>query len=393
MEKDIVNIVERELFLQKQISYKPIKFKNVFSKELSLLMISGIAGIGKTWLLRKCLLDWAEGFIWQNVDLLLHLECRKLNQFQNISNINELLQVFYKDIFKECNICENFSVLFVIDGLDEFLYLDELINHNPLIPSKHPIVNTLANALDIHRHKCVIAGRVGAISQYKVKVTECINKLTIQIMGFNEIGINDYVEKSINDSKKEAVKSFLKTSSIAKAMASVPFYLQCQIYNVKIKFTMCTIIATSTLSNSYSFFSLTESYCFIFLYFLQKHICKNNEPIYKMMQSEDKKQAILRVCKIAWHLFNQGKVIFSETEIKEFVNDVELENELLGFIEKVESQLGYQYQFVHLTLMEFCASVHAYIYLNPDEIIHNKKLVSCLPMICGLTQIKMKDVS
>ena len=61
VEKDTVIIAEQELFLRKQMNYKSIEFNEVFSKELSLLLISGIAGIGKTCLLKKCLLDWASG--------------------------------------------------------------------------------------------------------------------------------------------------------------------------------------------------------------------------------------------------------------------------------------------------------------------------------------------
>ena len=369
-EKDAVNILEQKLYVLKQTTYKPVEFNEVFSKELSLLLISGIAGIGKTWLLRKCLLDWASGNLWKNVDFVIHLECRKLNEYQNISSINELLSTFYEDIFKECNIYDNFSVLFVIDGLDEFAYLDKLINHNPLNPSKQPIVNVLADALSIQKHKCVVAGRVGAISQYKGKVTECTDKLTIQIMGFNDMGIDEYIEKF--DYKKETIKDILKASYIAKAMASVPFYLS----------AMCSII---TESGSYSFCTMTELYGSIFLYFFQKHVFRNNEAVYKMMESEVNKVHILIVCKVAWELFNQGKFIFSQDEIKGIVNDFDkVENKLLGFIERVESQLGYQYQFAHLTLMEFCASVYAHLYLSPEEIIRNEKLRSCLPMICGL---------
>ena len=370
VEIDIVVSAERESFLRRQATYKPIEFNEVFSKELSLLLISGIAGIGKTCLLRKCLLDWANGTLWEKVDLVLLLECRKLNQYQNTRNIYELLKVFYKDIFREWDVCDHFSILFVIDGLDEFAHLNELINHNPLNPSKIPIVNALAEALNNQKHKCVISGRVGAISQYKNKVTECTEKLTIQIMGFNDKGINEYIEKIGN--KKETIKSVLKESSSAKALASVPFYLS----------AMCSIIA---VSDSYSFSTMTELYCCIFLYFFQKHICKTSDAVHEMMKCESNKQHVLRVCKIAWEFFNQGKILFSQDEIKGIVKDFEeVENELLGFIERVESQLGYQYQFAHLTLMEFCASVHAHIYLSPEEIMSNKKLRACLAMICGL---------
>ena len=88
------------------------------------------------------------------------------------------------------------------------------------------------------------------------------------------------------------------------------------------------------------------------------------------MQSESNKQHVLRVCNIAWELFNQDKIIFSQDEIKGIINYFDkVEDELLGFIERVESQLGFQYQFAHLTLMKFC------VYLSPAEISLTK---SCL---------------
>ena len=55
----------------------------------------------------------------------------------------------------------------MIDGLDEFAYLDELINHNSQNPNKPPIVNVLADALNIQKHKCVVAEQVGAIYKNK----------------------------------------------------------------------------------------------------------------------------------------------------------------------------------------------------------------------------------
>ena len=88
--------------------------------------------------------------------------------------------------------------------------------------------------------------------------------------------------------------------------------------------------------------------------FFQKHICKTNETVHSMMQRESNKEHVLRVCKISWELFNQDKIIFSQDEIKSTFSDFDkVEDELLGFVERVESQLGFQYQFAHLTLMEF----------------------------------------
>ncbi|XP_065641814.1 NLR family CARD domain-containing protein 4-like isoform X2 [Hydra vulgaris] len=177
-EIDAVYSVERKKFLEKQLRYTPIPYSEIFMKEKSVTLISEIAGIGKTWLLRKCLLDWSNDLIWKNVKLVFYFECRRLNQYQNISNINELLNVFYKDIINDFSI-SNHTVLFVIDGLDEFKYLNELINHNS--SCNYPIVNALT---EIKNYKYVVAGRVYAIDQYQSISTEHNDKLTIQIMGF-----------------------------------------------------------------------------------------------------------------------------------------------------------------------------------------------------------------
>ncbi|XP_047124769.1 NACHT, LRR and PYD domains-containing protein 3 isoform X2 [Hydra vulgaris] len=367
---DVVFNFERKKFLEKQMNYTPISYSEIFMKEKSEILISGIAGIGKTWLLRKCLLDWSNNLIWKNVELVFYLECRRLNQYQNISNINELLNVFYKDVINDFSI-SNHSALFIIDGLDEFKYLNELINCSS--SCNYPIVNILT---EVQKYKYVIAGRVYAVDQYQSISIEHSNKLSIQIMGFNQKGIDSYIENKVSDEKKDVVKETLSSSPIAKAMASVPFYL-C---------SMCKIIGVSNEINKNSFLTMTNLYASIFLYFFQNHIKKTNKLINKIIEEDSIKKYILNICKIAYELFVENKVIFSEEEFQTFIIDFDkIESNLFGFIEMIETNLGCYYQFAHLTIMEFCASVYAYNCLSSEEIIANKKLESCLSMICGLT--------
>ncbi|XP_065682531.1 NACHT, LRR and PYD domains-containing protein 3 isoform X1 [Hydra vulgaris] len=366
---DVLFSVERKKFLEKQMSYTPISYSEIFMKEKSVTLVSGIAGIGKTWLLRKCLLDWSNNLIWKIVELVFYLECRKLNQHQNISNINELLNVFYKDITNDFNIRNN-TAMFIIDGLDEFKYLNELVNPN--LTCSYPIVNALA---EIRKYKSVVAGRVYAIDRYQSISTEHSDKLIIQIMGFNENGINDYVENNVKEEKKEVVRATLKRSPFAKAMASVPFYLSC----------ISKIISDSNKIYATSFLTMTDLYANIFLFFLQKHIIKNDGLVYQLMENENNKKYVLSICRIAFELFIANKFIFSKEEVLLFITNFnEVEECLFGFIERVETHLGYHYQFAHLTLMEFCASVYAYNCLSCKEIMDNKKLQSCLSMISGL---------
>ncbi|XP_065646303.1 NACHT, LRR and PYD domains-containing protein 3-like [Hydra vulgaris] len=373
---DAVYSVERKEFLEKQMKYTLIPYSEIFMKEKSVTLISGIAGIGKTWLLRKCLLDWSNDQIWKNVKLVFYLECRRLNQYQNISNINELLNVFYKDIINDFNI-SNHTVLFVIDGLDEFKYLNELINLSSIC--NYPVVNVLK---EIQKYKYVLAGRVYAIDKYQSILTEHSDKVTIQIMGFNENGINNYIENA-SEEIRDVVKATLKESPVAKSMSSVPFYLS----------SICKIISVSKNVEKNSFSTMTDLYANIFLYFLQQHIFKNNDLIYQIMESDSNKKYVLNICKIAYQLFVENKVIFSKEDIQTFIIDFdEKKDNFFGFIEMIETNLGYHYQFAHLTIMEFCASVYAYNCLNSEGIMADKRLESCLSMICGLTNTNQNSL-
>ncbi|XP_065640628.1 uncharacterized protein LOC136073174 isoform X1 [Hydra vulgaris] len=195
-------------------------------------------------------------------------------------------------------------------------------------------------------------------------------------MGFNENGINNYIEKNVLEEKKDAVKATLKEFPIAKSMSSVPFYLS----------SMCKIISNSKYLYKNSFLTMTDLYANIFLYFLQKHIIKNNDLIYQIMENDSIKKYILNICSIAYQLFVDNKVIFSKEDVKSFNIDFDKNEEtFFGFIERIETNLGYYYQFAHLTIMEFCASVYAYNCLSSEEILADKRLESCLSMICGLT--------
>ncbi|XP_065646010.1 NACHT, LRR and PYD domains-containing protein 5-like isoform X2 [Hydra vulgaris] len=358
--------VERKEFLEMQLRYTPIPYSEIFMKERSVTLISGIAGIGKTWLLRKCLLDWSNGLIWKNVKLVFYLECRRLNLCQNIGNINELVNYFYEDIINDFNINIH-PALFIIDGLDEFKYLNELIN--PSSSCSYPIVNALT---EIQKYKYVVAGRVYAIDKYQSISTEHSDKINIQIMGFNESGINNYIENNVLEEKKDVVKATLKESAIAKSMSSVPFYLS----------SMCKIISNSKSLCKSTFLTMTDLYANIFLYFLQKHVIKSNKLIYQLMENNSNKVYILNICKIAYQLLIENRVIFSKEDIQTFIIDFDKNEEnFFGFIERIETNLGYFYQFAHLTIMEFCASVYAYNCLSSEEIIN---LRGCLSMICGL---------
>ncbi|KAJ4945596.1 hypothetical protein JOQ06_024234 [Pogonophryne albipinna] len=85
------------------------------------VMTKGVAGIGKTVLTQKFTLDWAEGKANQDIQFTFPFTFRELNVVrQNKFSLVELVHHFFPET-RDAGICrfDQFSVVFIFDGLDE----------------------------------------------------------------------------------------------------------------------------------------------------------------------------------------------------------------------------------------------------------------------------------
>lgn len=98
--------------------FKPLSKQG---KPIRTVLTKGIAGIGKTVLAQKFMLDWSEEKANQDIQLLFSLPFRELNLLRSQSySLMELLCEFSSDLkdsgIRDLNL---YKVLFVLDGLDE----------------------------------------------------------------------------------------------------------------------------------------------------------------------------------------------------------------------------------------------------------------------------------
>uniref|UniRef100_A0A3Q1GM00 NACHT domain-containing protein n=1 Tax=Acanthochromis polyacanthus TaxID=80966 RepID=A0A3Q1GM00_9TELE len=109
-------------------------FKHPSGKDIPIrtVMTNGIAGIGKTFLVRKFILDWAEERTNQDVHLIFPFTFRALNSLQGQEfHLAELIHVCIPET-KGITVESRFKLLFVFDGLDESrLHLDFDVNNIP----------------------------------------------------------------------------------------------------------------------------------------------------------------------------------------------------------------------------------------------------------------------
>lgn len=116
-----------------QIKYDDIILPR-HQKPVRTVLTKGVAGIGKTVMMHKFTLDWAEGRTNRNIDFTFPFTFRELNTLKEKEySLIELLHLFFVAIGEaEMRSFSDFQVVFILDGLDECrLPLD--FHNNPIL--------------------------------------------------------------------------------------------------------------------------------------------------------------------------------------------------------------------------------------------------------------------
>ena len=316
----------------RDVNNQNVEFEEIILKQPQLLLLSGIAGFRKTRFFKKCLYCWATGKLWKNVDFVLYFKFKKLNDLNHVSNPQEMVNKFYKNILDaQYLLSSQLTVMFIIDGLDEFVHLEHLYSYLSRDCSNIHIVSTLMNILSATNIKCVLGGRVDAVKKYQSLAKGHKNILHIQIMGFSNIRIKKY-----GDNYKVLPKTDLQIKEFEQHID----YLKHRYRH----------IPRRPLKEIYQYF----------------------------------KQHILNICSAAFNMLDEGRSIVSEAE-----QALVLKNGIdpLGFI--VKSNANQHYKFVKPLLMNFCASVHLFHYPSLQRVFNHERLRSCLPAACGLLNTKI----
>ncbi|XP_051798331.1 NACHT, LRR and PYD domains-containing protein 12-like [Acanthochromis polyacanthus] len=347
-------------------------FKHPSGKDIPIrtVLTNGIAGIGKTFLVHKFVLDWAEEKNNQDVHLIFPFTFRALNSLQGKEfGLAELIHFCIPEtkdvtvealnyIFTALQSSGNssysksrFKLLFVFDGLDESrLRLDFDVNNILSVDiTKSTKIEVLLRELIsgklLRSARLWITTRPAAAYQ----IPENLVNTTTEVRGFTDPQKEEYFRKRFKE-QTSSIISHMKTSQSLHIMCHIPVF--------------CWITATvleellETREGGDLPRTLTEMYT-EFLRFQIDHTKEKYGP-------EKCIQFIKSLAKLAFEQLQKGNLIFYEKDLRESGIDVSEASVYSGVFteifkaERRRKQEDKMFCFVHLSVQEFLAALHVH---------------------------------
>ncbi len=369
-----------------------VECKNVFEapeqdKQIRTVLTKGVAGIGKSVSVQKFVLDWSEGKENQDISFIFPLPFREMNlKEQEKLSLMDLITQFFPET-KGLNLTRRnqFKVLFILDGLDEYRlplnFKDNETWSDVSSPASLDVLltnlikgNLLPSAL------LWITTRPAAASKIP---PDCIDRLT-EIRGFNDAQKEEYFRKRLMDENQaKEIIAHVKQSKSLFIMCHIPVFCWISatvLQNIleekinKVEQNNQADDASKTLQESKTGDTpktLTQMYTH-FLRFQIQQSRRKYDGEYTPDVSWDK-DAIFSLGKLAFDQLERNNVIFYDRDLEDCGIDVYKASVYSGmctqiFKEETGIVLGTMYCFVHLSIQEFIAALYAHLFLD----INNK---------------------
>ncbi|XP_062854847.1 NACHT, LRR and PYD domains-containing protein 3-like [Trichomycterus rosablanca] len=347
---------------------KPIKCNDLFrDASIRTVLTKGIAGIGKTVSVQKCVLDWAEGKANQDVLFMFPLPFRELNLMkQKNLSLMELLHYFFPEVKELLHIdCESHKVVLIFDGLDECrLPLNFQNNQNLCDVTESASLDVLLTNLIkgnlLPSALLWITTRPGAANQIS---PECVDQVT-EVRGFSDPQKEEYFKKRISDEN-------LASKIISHIKSTRSIYIMCHIP------VFCWISATvlERMLDEAEIVEIPKTLTQMFTHFLIFQLKHKDRKYHgnRDLDPHKTRETILALGKLAFQQLEKGNLIFYEDDLRDCGVDVREVSVCLGvctqiFRKEFGLYLGKVFSFVHLSVQEFLAALFAFFcFINKNK--------------------------
>ncbi|XP_039637662.1 NACHT, LRR and PYD domains-containing protein 2-like isoform X8 [Perca fluviatilis] len=349
----------------------PIKCHDIFKalpgqqKHIRVVLTCGVAGVGKTFLVQKFCLDWAEGLENQDICLVIPLAFRELNLVKDEQySLLELLHVFHPALQKvTAEQLAGSKVLFIFDGLDEsrlsmdFQNMEEVVSDVTQKSSVNVLLTNVIQGKLLPSALVWITSRPAAANQIP---PACVDRVT-EVQGFTDDQKEEYFRKRVSDEELSSrIISHIKTSRSIHIMCLIPVF--CWITATVLDHMLITDQKgelPKTLTDMYSHFLLVQTK-------RKKQKYAEGQETSPQGLTEADKGVLLKLGRLAFEQLEKGNIMFYQEDLERCgldVTEASLYSGVCTEIFKTESVIFGEkkvYSFIHLSIQEFLAAVYIF---------------------------------
>ncbi|XP_024133400.1 protein NLRC3 isoform X2 [Oryzias melastigma] len=345
----------------------PLRSNSIFRScpdqhgSIRVVLTNGVAGAGKSFLVQKFTLDWAEGLENQDISAVVPLSFRELNLVREEQHsLLTLIQTFHPSFQKipaeQLSICK---LLFIFDGLDESrLSLD--FNSRQVVSDvtqKSPVNVLLTNLIQgrlLPSALVWITSRPAAANRIP---PSCVSRVT-EVRGFTDSQKEEYFRRRFSDEDLSSrIISYITASKSLFHMCELPIF--CWITAGVLEDVLTTEQRgdlPTTLTDLYSHFLMVQTKRNKKKY--QQEHEKNPEEL-----TEADREVLLKLGRLALQHLQTGTIMFYQEELQQCGLEVTEASVFSGVCTEISRRdcgifQKAVYSFVHRSVQEFLSAVY-----------------------------------
>ncbi|XP_051781784.1 NACHT, LRR and PYD domains-containing protein 3-like isoform X3 [Erpetoichthys calabaricus] len=336
------------------------------------IVVSGVAGIGKTTMVQKIMSEWASGTLYQRFAFVFMFKFRELNILDNENELEMSLTTLIVRHYKHLThdklieiLQKPESLLFILDGLEEYKHKLDFTD-SQLCPKPdeevpvHILVTSLVSQTLLKGCSVLITSRPRALEAVDIKETGRF----VEILGFFPEQRLMYCKKFFDDADMSTkVFQYVKENTILYSVCFNPSYC----------WMICSALRSHFMTPEKERGADPKTVTEIFVMFLHNILTNHRQEV------KNQRMILVKLGKMAYYgLENRIHVFNEKQEMSTFGLQTFLSSPFLSGLLQWQSTVEHAtYTFYQINLQEFMAACSFYLEPSGDieEIL--KKWDSC----------------
>ncbi|CAL9694304.1 unnamed protein product [Knipowitschia caucasica] len=328
------------------------------SRSVKKVLVTGVAGIGKTIMVQKILFDFGRSKEHLEFDFIIHMMFRDLNLIDKATNLHDLILRKNRHLAKELHniLANDQKLLFVLDGFDEFKYYKNCDVHCFVTEPDEDaevveIFGSLMQGELLPNASVLVTSRPNAINYIPV---ECIDRFVV-ISGFSLTEVQDYFSRYFQDKTlSDQMFAIVAANELMLTLCYIPAFC----------YIVCCILKDNKDLYGEGPKTMTDIYVQYLVAMLRSHTqtrvetSGSNAPL---------SEIVIKLGELAFRKLMDHQTLFYSSD--KDVKTLEECTLVSAFLDKTISQeagcIEEVYSFAHLTVQEFFAAMYCAVTDEP----------------------------